>query len=383
MPIESASALAQLGIASVTPMLTGEWRVSGVSKVGVIRLGDIEVNIEPKVPLENLFYLLARGREWGAWFEHSIRVDTVDALYPAVAQAFATWAEQVLRAGPVRGYRSVRQAEPAIRGRWLVSEQIRVRHGLPLPAELQYDEFTVDIDENQLMRSAARRLVKFSGLPEALRTRLLRIDLQLQDVTLLTRGRPLPSVHFDRRNERYRPVLALAELILTNGSLDHRVGGTSATGFLLDLPRVFERFVEAEVTRAARAFGGAIVPQLGTWLDRDSHVRIRPDLVWQHDGRVRAVFDAKYKAEKPAGYPNADVYQMLAYCVRHELSTGHLIYAAGNEVPARYVIAQAGVEIYCHSIALDRTPEDIARQVDEIVASSLAASRSSRPHEPQ
>jgi 5-methylcytosine-specific restriction enzyme subunit McrC len=279
MPIESASALAQLGIASVTPMLTGEWRVSGVSKVGVIRLGDIEVNIEPKVPLENLFYLLARGREWGAWFEHSIRVDTVDALYPAIAQAFATWAEQVLQAGPVRGYRPVRQAEPAIRGRWLVSEQIRVRHGLPLPAELQYDEFTVDIDENQLMRSAARRLLNFSGLPEALHTRLLRIDRQLQDVTLLTRGRPLPSVHFDRRNERYRPVVALAELILTNGSLDHRVGGTSATGFLLDLPRVFERFVEAEVTRAARPYGGTIVPQLGTWLDRDSHVRIRPDLV--------------------------------------------------------------------------------------------------------
>jgi 5-methylcytosine-specific restriction enzyme subunit McrC len=73
---------------------------------------------------------------------------------------------------------------------------------------------------------------------------------------------------------------------------------------------------------------------------------------------------------------------MLAYCARHELSTGHLIYAAGNEVPARYVIEQAGVEIYCHSIALDRTPEDIARQVDEIVASSFAASRASRPHEP-
>ena len=26
------------------------------------------------------------------------------------------------------------------------------------------------------------------------------------------------------------------------------------------------------------------------------------------------MIDAKYKAEKPAGYPNADLYQLLAYC---------------------------------------------------------------------
>ena len=371
MRIEVASAITRLGIASVSPTLTGEWRVTGVTKVGVVRVGNAEVSIEPKVPLERLFYLLARGREWGSWFEQSVRLGTVDDLYPAIAEAFATWAERVLRAGVLSGYRSMRAAEPAIRGRWLVAEQIRVRHGLPLPAELQFDEFTADIAENQLVRSAARRLVAFAGLPNSLRGRLLRVDLQLGEVALLTRGQPLSLVHFDRRNERYRPLLALAELILTNGSLDHHVASVAATGFLLDLPRIFERFVQAEVIRAARAFGGEIIPQLETALDRDGHVNIRPDLVWRREGRVQAVFDAKYKAEKPAGHPNADLYQMLAYCVRHQLSTGHLIYAAGNAVPACYKIEQAGVEIYCHSIALDRSPGDITRQLDEIVVVSM------------
>ncbi|WP_345761699.1 McrC family protein [Diaminobutyricibacter sp. McL0608] len=339
-----------------------------------MRFGDAQVSIEPKVPLERLFYLLARGREWGNWFEQSVHLDTIANLYPAIAEGFATWAERVFRTGVVRGYRTVRAAEPAIRGRWLVSEQIRVRQGLPLPAELQYDEYTSDIAENQLVRSAARRLVTFVGLPDSVRARILRIDLHLGDVTLLTRGEPLPSVHFDRRNYRYRPLVALAELILTNGSLDHRVASTAASGFLLDLPRVFEQFVETEVTRAANPFGGEVVPQFDSALDEDGHVHIRPDLVWRREGRVQAVFDAKYKAEKPAGYPNADIYQMLAYCIRHELTTGHLIYAAGNSVPPRYTIAQAGIEIYCHSIALDQTPEEISRQVDEIVATSMHTS---------
>ena len=46
--------------------------------------------------------------------------------------------------------------------------------------------------------------------------------------------------------------------------------------------------------------------------------------------RPRAVIDAKYKAEKPAGYPNADLYQMLAYCTALRLSDGHLVYAKGS-----------------------------------------------------
>ncbi|MFC0681781.1 McrC family protein [Lysobacter korlensis] len=337
-----------------------------------MRLGDLELSIEPKVPLERLFYLLGRAQEWGQWFDESVRLGTVRDLYPAIADAFATWADRVLRAGVLRGYRSVRDAEPAIRGRWLVAEQIRVRQGLPLPAELQYDEFTADIAENQLVRSAARRMVASGRLPQSLNARLLRVDKQLGEVTVLVRGQPLPTVHFDRRNERYRPLVALAELILTNGSLDHRVASTVATGFLIDLPKVFERFVEAEVTRSARQFGGQILPQWQTPLDRDNNVYIKPDLVWRREGRVQAVFDAKYKAEKPSGFPNADVYQMLAYCVRHQLSTGHLIYAAGNEAPAHYGIEPAGVEIYCHSLALDRSPAEITQQVDAIVAMSMS-----------
>ena len=39
------------------------------------------------------------------------------------------------------------------------------------------------------------------------------------------------------------------------------------------------------------------------------------DIVHTVNRRPRLVFDAKYKAESPSGrYPNADHYQMLAYC---------------------------------------------------------------------
>jgi hypothetical protein len=56
-----------------------------------------------------------------------------------------------------------------------------------------------------------------------------------------------------------------------------------------------------------------------------------------------AVIDAKYKATKFANYPNADVYQMLAYRVRFGLDTGHLVYAKGEEEPRIHEVIGHGI----------------------------------------
>lgn len=363
----TAAAISNLGIATVTPTGTDEWRVTGIRKVGTIRLGEREIRISPKVPIAKLFHLLAVSQQWGDWREELVHLDKATDLYPAIADAFSALALYALRAGVLHDYLEVQSAEPTIRGRWLVGEQIRRRHGLPLPAELQYDEFTADITENRLIRSAARRLVALGGIPQHIRGRLLRTDRMLGEAELLIRGDQIPAVPFNRRNERYRAVLGLARLILTGGSLDHHVGGFASTGFLLNLAAVFEGFVEHEVRRSAARFGGSITGQHVAALDVDGKVEIRPDIVWTLDGRVRAVVDAKYKAEKPSGFPNADIYQMLAYCIRHEVPNGHLVYAAGNEDAARYTIVQSGTTIICHALDLDGSPDEISAHIDRIV----------------
>jgi 5-methylcytosine-specific restriction enzyme subunit McrC len=40
------------------------------------------------------------------------------------------------------------------------------------------------------------------------------------------------------------------------------------------------------------------------YLDVASRVKLKPDITWHVGGKVAAVADAKYKAEKPSGYPN-------------------------------------------------------------------------------
>lgn len=362
-----AAAITREGIAQVVPLGAGLWQVSNVKRVGAVLMDGSEVRIEPKIPIRNLFHLLAGGKSWGDWWPDDLKLEDSSDFSTVVAEAFLSHADRALRGGVLQGYVEHVEAAQTIRGRILMGEQIRKRTGALLPVELQWDDFTADIAVNQLLRSAARRLIGAGRLRDRVRSGLLRLDFALAEASLMTRGARLPDVVWDRRNDRYRSAVALAQLVLTDGSLDHRVGETTAKGFLLTLSKVFEEFVEAEVTRAAVPWGGRIIAQERASLDFGGRIRIAPDLVWRDSFGPRAVFDAKYKAEKPSGFPNADVFQMIVYCIRLGLDTGHLIYAAGNEVPARYEVVNAGVTVVCHALTLDAPPAAISAQVDRIV----------------
>lgn len=73
--------------------------------------------------------------------------------------------------------------------------------------------------------------------------------------------------------------------------------------------------------------------------------------------------DAKYEAEKPAGFPNADVYQALAYATSMGLEEAHLVYAKGNEPVQSYRARGTGVAIHAHVLDLSQSPEALLEQV--------------------
>ena len=89
-----------------------------------------------------------------------------------------------------------------------------------------------------------------------------------------------------------------------------------ASGFLVSMPKVFEDFVTTAFREAlGMRFGGRGVCQDARWfLDESRTVALRPDLVWYPvaTGAPALVLDAKYKAERYSGFPNPDIYQMLA-----------------------------------------------------------------------
>lgn len=372
---ETGQLLAASGVVIAAPAITpGHWSLAPAGKVGVVRLGDLEVWIRPKIDIRQIVFLLGYALNPSGWRDLDVPLVAAPDLLTAVAYAFIRQAERATQQGLLQGYRTFDDALPVLRGRIREADQMRRRHGLPVPLEVLYDEFTVDIPENQMLRAAAERLLRLPRVSADVRRGLRRLAaVMLAEVSPVPAGHPLPRWHASRLNVRYHVALRLAELVLAAESFDQQRGSLRVSGFLFDMAKIFEDFVCVAMREALTPYGGRVRFQHPTHLDDDARVPMRPDIVWLLDAIPIAVADAKYKAEKPAGFPHADLYQLLAYCTALGLDRGHLIYARGNELPARYRVLNAHVEIICHTLDLDVEPDRLLFQVDRL-ASTLARS---------
>ena len=369
LTLEQGRALAGSGVVTAVPSAyrPGVWQVGPAGKVGAARIGDIEIRISPKVEVGRLLFLLGYARHAAAWQRDTVPVAEAAHLVPVIAQALWRQTERAIHQGLLPGYVLVEESSQVLRGRLRESEQLRRHHGLPLPLEIRHDEFTTDIAENRILRTACERMLAVPRVDAESQRMLRRLLRDFSDVTPLSRGDSVPQWQPSRLNARYHAALRLAELVLRATSVEHESGGIAINGFLLDMPRLFEDFITTALREAlVTTYGGRVQGQERSYLDEASQVILRPNIVWKIRGSAVAVIDAKYKAEKPAGYPNADLYQLLAYCTVLGLPIGHFVYAKGNEEPARHVVRRSGVEIFGHAVDLSLTPDGLISQMQDL-----------------
>jgi 5-methylcytosine-specific restriction enzyme subunit McrC len=376
-------ALAFSGVVSAvpSPYRSGIWLVGAAGKIGAATVGPMEVFIRPKVEIARLLFLLGYAEHGGAWQQDTVRVTSAADLIPVVAQALWRQTERAIHQGLLPGYVVVEESSQVLRGRLRESAQLHAHHGLPLPLEIRHDEFTIDIPENQILRTACERMLSVPRVDAESQRMMRRLLRDFGDVTVIPRGSSAPLWDPTRLNARYHAALRIASLVLDATSVEHEAGSVAVNGFLLDMPLLFEQFVTVALREAITArFGGRVEGQVRYHLDQASQVPLKPDIVWKVGGVAAAVLDAKYKAEKPAGYPNADLYQLLAYCTILGLPVGHLIYARGNASPARHVVRQSGIEILCHAIDLSQPLEQLIGQVGDLAEIVTSMAVTSCPH---
>jgi 5-methylcytosine-specific restriction enzyme subunit McrC len=374
---EQGRCLANSDVVSATLLQSGRnrWRIMSARKVGTAQVGDIEIFIRPKLDIARLLFLAGYAQNGVAWRAQTVALTEAPGLVPAFAQILWRQVERAIHQGLLPGYVVTEKTSPMLRGRLRESAQLHGHHGLPLPLEIRHDEFTFDIPENRILRAACECMLAVPRI-DAESQRMLRYLLRsFTGVSPLKRGEPVPGWQPTRLNVRYHTALRLAGLVLRFTSPEHGRGDVQANGFLLDMPGLFEDFITVSLREAlVGAHGGRLDDQDTHHLDVSGVVSLRPDLVWKLGGIPAAVIDAKYKAEKNTRYPNADLYQMLAYCTVLGLRSGHLIYAMGNEEPAHHFVRRSGIEIVCHAVDLDTEPDALLAQIRDL-AEQIAATR--------
>jgi 5-methylcytosine-specific restriction enzyme subunit McrC len=350
----------------------GRWRLIGKSRVGVVAGSGWEVRVRPRLDVPQLLFLLAYAEDPSGWRDQTASFAAEPDLLDAVANGFSLQALRSVEQGLLRGYVQVQAREQAIRGRVRFAEQISRSADLPLPIEVSYDDYTADVIENQILKTATLHLLRLGRVPVLARRRLQALRTLLDQVTLLDRPGEVAMPILTRLNDRYRIPLRLAELILRAASIGEAQGSFSSSSFVFDMNRVFEDFLTTALREALALRGGDVRPQASIHLDWGGQLSLRPDVTWFLGGEPRAVLDAKHKDPGKAP-PPGDIYQMLAYCTALGLSRGYLVYARdGPGVRVDHAVRNSSCEIRIRALDIELPPDLLLAQVDQLAA-ELAA----------
>ncbi|MBB1035145.1 hypothetical protein G6031_12235 [Dietzia sp. CQ4] len=393
---EGAQHLSQTGLVEVLPAGRDTWRLIPCGSVGSVRVEGLSVRVLPaaNLGLTQLFFLLDHAADT-AFLPSAVQARDDDELWVSVAESMAALAHQALSSGLLRGYRRVDEALTTVRGRIRLGDQIRRHPGMTIPLEVTYSEFTPDIAENRILRTAAHRLQFLPDLPDATRRRLAMVDARLADATLIGQGAPVPTWTRTRLNARFQNALALADRIVRRISVEVEDGHAASAAFVTEMPALFERFVEAELTAALDGCGGRVlqnpVVHLDTGLEQadagdagsssaaggrsgrhsapdteGDHISVPTGLVYEVDGEPVTTFVPTYPTDRRARA--AEHYRLLAACTALGVDRAYLVYPAQrrDDTPQPRRIVHTDISIVEYPVDLSMGPLESRRTIVEL-----------------
>ncbi len=254
-----------------------------------------------------------------------------DDLLRIVAVALFSTVQTLLRRGVRREYVGRTTQLEQIRGeldleRW---------HGPSSPDGgltpwCRYRDRTVDLPEHRLLRTALRALSRASALEGPMRRRAASLEERFIDVPARAPQRHtwtrLRSTGLFRS---YAEPLALAAIIL-EGLTGEGSGDEIGRGFLLDLDRLFERWLARELSLLAPA-GWYVTAQETVRIAEPSLHRFLDVGVRDMQGRLRMILDAKNKALAGKKPPRDDLHQLVTYMGTLQCQEGALIGVAPRQ----------------------------------------------------
>jgi 5-methylcytosine-specific restriction enzyme subunit McrC len=319
---------AQVHVEPPTFLTDERWRLTSRGWVGSIPLTpDLVLTLRPKVPVRNVFEMLAYAHRLRTFrfLDGLVDVASLPGFYERLVVALVEGVLARARRGFHRAYQERRDDLPFLAGRLdvgrLAGRSLMTR--FPCRQEMH----TSDIVDNRILAWTLHQILRSDLCAEPIRPMVRRAYLAVREVARL---QPLTAAACDgrvynRMNADYRAMHALCHLFLSHLGPTHKLGDKPTLPFLVDMARLYERFVarwlEEHLPSTIR-------------LARQEHVRLshEPSLHFDIDltlydretGQVRCVADTKYRApERPA---TEEIAQVVAYAQAKGCREAVLIY---------------------------------------------------------
>jgi 5-methylcytosine-specific restriction enzyme subunit McrC len=349
----------------------GHYRLTPTGHVGTIVTPSCRLVIRPKIPIDNLFHLLdptAPAPVSDDQAATKIGSAALDFLALQLARLLAERAG----AGLHRAYTERASIAAFVQGRLDLPEQLRGVGGRKDRIHCRYDDFTTDIPCNQVPKATAKLVLASRLLGDAARAALHRSLGAYGNVgpIVLTQA-AFSAAEPDRLTESYRRLVDVCRLLAEGLSPAEAAGSASCPAFLLNMERVFERYVTRGVQAAAAASGRySVSVQPAVTANRpvagQPNIPMRPDLRIDEAGRAVVILDVKWKrAGQPPLVP-ADLYQVMAYATALGAPRAVLVYPGRRDRVWSYPVAGAPLVVDIRSLRVVGGRSACVRSLDRL-----------------
>jgi len=348
------------------------WEIRPSSFVGSLTVGEHRFRIQPKAGIRNVLAMMDVQVSSEQWSNDVTPQGSDPDFLAVMARVMCLASEETTRRGVRRDYVSRQERLVSPRGRIDIAEIVR-RPGLETPVPCRFDEHTVDVPLNRLIRAALERARRVPAIGPGWQRRLMVQLGELEDAS-----GPLGDIDWVLRwdpgpmERHYESAVRLAHLILLAVSLNSKVGETTASSFLVDMNALFEAWVGRRLRDALPDL--EVIEQHSTHLDTSSQIALRPDLVIRSAGREIAVADCKYKLLEGGEARSADYYQALAYATALGLPEAWLIYARlpGQPEMNSVTVRHSGVQLRTFALDLSQGIDDAVNQLNSFGTLAVA-----------
>ncbi len=330
--------------------------------VGVLQIDDLTIEVLPKTDKNTKNNEEEKWR--GVLIEMLKQSGVLKVTAPSTAnlklrrnhildlyfELFLNEVERLLHEGLIKRYRRKEENLHSLKGKLLTSKN--VQHNA-IHKERFYCEYTVyDMHHviNKILYKTLLLLKKINSSP-SLVSRIGNLLLNFPEMDdLKVTDSTFNKILYDRKTQRYKEALNIAELLLLNYHPDVQTGRKHVLALMFDMNLLWEKYVFNQLYPLTKK-GFKINEQVGKhfWGIRNKR-NIIPDIVVKHDNET-FILDTKWKVIEDAKPSMDDIQQMFAYNMVFAATKSILLYPKVNHTtiaPEPFIPKlNSGKESYC------------------------------------
>jgi 5-methylcytosine-specific restriction enzyme subunit McrC len=330
----------------------GKFVIRANNYVGVIRIGDYNLQIMPKIGRQgglaeesavfNIFYMLAYTKrlkiiDSGLAFLRSVKNND---FFEILIGLFAENLLKLVRGGLNKEYLLNRDNLPFVKGKIDFNGQIKRNSIIKSRFFLEFDEFSEDSLLNRIFKYVSQLLLKESKDQRNIKS-LQELVFVFSDVSeQIISVDDFKKIQINRLNVKYEQVISLCKIFISQSTLELSIKNIETFAFVFDMNKLFEEFVGEFIKRnlhenfsrieLQKPVKNFVQDKIVGGISYGQCFNMKPDICFFKDSITPClIMDTKYKilnTDKKEGVSQGDLYQMNAYAEKYNCEKIILLY---------------------------------------------------------